>query len=161
VKTGFIEASGYGLAGSAIRDGRRLILIINGLKSGAERAREAPKLLDWGFRRFRTISLYAAGDRIGQARVWGGTQSWVSLTAKQDVRLMLSDEERDTATSEILYSGPLLAPVKSGQEVGKLRFRVDGKLIAETPLFTAQNVETTDSLWRRALDNVAYMIFGG
>ncbi len=161
VKTGYTAESGYGLIGSAIRDGRRLILVVNGMKSARERAAEAPKLLDWGFRRFRTIPLYAAGDSVGQARVWGGTLSWVRLTSKDDVRVMLADEERDTASGEIVYQTPLIAPVKAGTEVGKLRIKVEGKLVSETPLYTADSIETSDNMWRKALDSLTYMAFGG
>lgn len=161
IKTGYISASGYGLTGSAFRDGRRMIMVINGLKSSAERAREAQKLMDWGFRRFRTVELYQAGDRVGQARVWGGQQSWVALAAKDDVRLALSEDEKDTASAEIIYRGPLMAPVKSGVEVGAIRFRIDGKLVSEAPLVTASSIEPSDGMWRKAFDSVAYMIFGG
>lgn len=161
VKTGYTSASGYGLIGSAVHDGRRLIVVMNGMKSPGERAREAPKLLDWGFRRFRTVSLYDAGKTIGQARVWGGTQSWIGLTSKGDVRVMLADEERDLASAEIEYATPLIAPVASDREVGKLRIKVDGKLVAETPLFTKGHVEATDSIWRKAFDSLTYMAFGG
>lgn len=161
IKTGYISAAGYGLVGSAARDGRRLIMVINGLKSSAERAREAQKLMDWGFRRFRTVELYQAGDRVGQARVWGGQQSWVALAAKDDIRLALSDDEKDTASAELVYRGPLMAPVKTGQEVGSVRFRIDGKLVSEAPLVTAGPVEPADGMWRKAYDSVAYLIFGG
>jgi len=161
VKTGYTNASGYGLIGSAVRDGRRLIIVLNGMKSASERAREAPKLLDWGFRQFRSLPIYAAGESVGQARVWGGTQSWVRLAAKDNVRIMLSDEERDTAAAEISYQTPLIAPVKAGTEVGKLRIKVEGRLISETPLYTADAVETSDNIWRKALDSLTYMAFGG
>ena len=161
VKTGFTNASGYGLIGSAMRDGRRLIVVMNGMKSAAERAREAPKLLDWGFRRFRTVSLYDAGQNIGQARVWGGTQSWIGLTSKSDVRVMLADEERDLASAEIQYETPLVAPIPADREVGRLRIKVDGKLISESPLFTTGAVDATDSMWHKAFDSLTYMAFGG
>lgn len=161
VKTGFIRASGYGLIGSALRDGRRLIVVINGLSTAAERASEAQKLLDWGFRRFRTVELYQAGQRVGRARVWGGEKRWVNLAAKEDIRLALADEEKDSAAAEIVYNGPLMAPVKSGEEIAAIRFRVDGKLVAEAPLVTAQQVEQSDGMLSKALDSIAYLIFGG
>lgn len=161
VKTGFTSASGYGLIGSAIRDGRRLIVVMNGMKTAGERAREVPKLLDWGFRRFRTISLFGGGETVGQARVWGGTQSWVRLAAREDVKVMLADDEKDTASAEISYQTPLIAPVKAGTEVGKLRVRVEGRLVSETPLFTADAIESSDNMWRKALDSLTYMAFGG
>ena len=161
IKTGYVTAAGYGLTGSAKRDGRRLIMVINGLSSTRERADEAQKLLDWGFRQYRTVELYQMGQSVGRARVWGGSERWVDLAAKEDVRLALSDEERDSVTLEVAYNGPLRAPIAQGEEVGTVRFRVDGRLISEAPLVTSQAVDETAPMWSRAIDSVAYMIFGG
>jgi serine-type D-Ala-D-Ala carboxypeptidase (penicillin-binding protein 5/6) len=161
IKTGYVSAAGYGLTGSAKRDGRRLIMVINGLSSGRERADEARKLLDWGFRQYRTVELYQAGDRVGRARVWGGSQRWVDLAAKDDVRLALSDEEKDGTTVEVAYDGPLMAPVEQGAEVGTVRFKVNGRVISESPLVTAEPIDAAAPMWSRAIDSVAYMIFGG
>jgi serine-type D-Ala-D-Ala carboxypeptidase (penicillin-binding protein 5/6) len=161
IKTGYVSAAGYGLAGSAKRNGRRLIMVINGLSSARERAEEARKLLDWGFRHYRTVELYHAGQSVGRARVWGGSQRWVDLAAKDDVRLALSDEEKDATTVEVAYNGPLMAPVASGAEVGTVRFKVDGRVISQSPLVTSQAVDEAQDLWSRAIDSVAYMIFGG
>ena len=161
VKTGYVSAAGYGLTGSAKRDGRRLIMVINGLSSTRERADEAQKLLDWGFRQYRTVELYQAGDPVGRARVWGGSERWVDLAAKDDVRLALSDEEKDSTTVEVAYDGPLMAPVEKGAEVGTVRFKVDGRVISESPLVTRQAVDAAAPMWSRAVDSVAYMIFGG
>ena len=71
MKTGFTKEAGYGLVGSAARDGRRLVMVIAGLKSINERKQEAQNLLDWGFRQFRPVDVFAKGDRVGSARVWG------------------------------------------------------------------------------------------
>lgn len=161
IKTGYVSAAGYGLTGSAKRDGRRLIMVINGLESVRARAEEAQKLLDWGFRQYRTVELYQAGDRVGEARVWGGSRRWVNLVTKDDVRLALSDEERDATTVEVAYEGPLMAPVEQGAEVGTVRFKVDGRVISESPLVTVQAVDAAVPMWSRAIDSVAYMIFGG
>src|ERR671916_2256405 len=74
VKTGNIDESGYGLIGSAVQNGQRLIVVVNGLKTGRDRANESRKLLDWGFRAFEARELFAAGDPIGEARGVGGRQ---------------------------------------------------------------------------------------
>jgi D-alanyl-D-alanine carboxypeptidase (penicillin-binding protein 5/6) len=82
VKTGHTDESGYGLIGSAVRDGRRLIVVVNGLKSTKDRASESQKLLDFGFRQFRSYELFGANETVGDARVWGGTSSWVARRAR-------------------------------------------------------------------------------
>jgi D-alanyl-D-alanine carboxypeptidase (penicillin-binding protein 5/6) len=161
LKTGYTSESGYGLIGTAVRSGRRLILVINGLSSTGQRSAEAQKLLDWGFRQFRSVELFAAGQAVGAARVWGGTQSFVPLAARENIDFMLSDDERAGAEAEVVYSGPLRAPIKSGVEVGVLRFKINGKIVSQVPLFTAADVGASDQMWRKALDSVLYYAFGG
>ncbi len=161
VKTGYTKESGYGLVGSAVRDGRRLLMVIAGLKSINERREEAQKLLDWGFRQFKSMDVYAAGETVSKARVWGGTERWVNLVTKNDVRLALSQQEQDKIEVKLNYIGPLMAPVRSGQEIGTIRFLIDGKAVAEVPVQTAAAVDAVDSMWSKSLDSITMMIFGG
>ncbi len=161
MKTGYIKDAGYGLVGSAVRDGRRLILVVAGLSSSEERKEEAQKLLDWGFRQFKTVDVYAAGDVVSKARVWGGTTRWVDLVIKRDLRLALSGKEQETVEVKLSYSGPLIAPVKTGDQLGTVKFLVDGKAIAEVPVETANAVEATESMWSKALDSLMIMALGG
>lgn len=161
LKTGHTSESGYGLIGTAKRNGRRLILVINGLKTARERSSEAQKLLDWGFRQFRTVELFSAGQTVGSARVWGGNRSFVPLVTRDKVDFMLSDSERAGAEAEIVYKGPLMAPVSAGARVGVLRFKVDGHIVNQIPVFTAQKVAASNDMWRKALDSVLYYAFGG
>ena len=158
--TGYTREAGYGLVGSAARDGRRLIMVIAGLKSINDRKAEAQNLLDWGFRQFRSLDVYAKGDRVGQARVWGGTQRKVDLLAAANVRVALTAQEQEVAEVKLAYNGPLMAPVEAGKEVGKVRFIVDGITVADVPVVTAAAVEPDPSIWSRALDSVFIMIFG-
>ena len=161
MKTGYIKDSGYGMVGSAMRDGRRLILVIASLKSIKERKEEAQKLLDWGFRQFKTIDVYTAGDVVSKARVWGGSARWVDLVIKQDLRLALSAKEQEHIEVKLSYSGPLIAPVKAGDKIGTVRFLMDGKTISEVPVETANAVDAVDSIWSRALDSLMIMALGG
>ncbi len=161
MKTGYTKEAGYGMVGSAVRDGCRLVMVIAGLKSIKDRKEEAQKLLDWGFRQFKPIDVYAAGETVSKARVWGGTERWVNLVTKQNVRLALSSQEQDKIEVKLNYTGPLMAPVKAGQEVGSVRFLMDGKVIYETPVETAAAVEAVDSIWSKALDSAFMMGFGG
>ncbi len=160
MKTGYTKEAGYGLVGSAMRDGRRLIMVIAGLKSLNERREEAQSLLDWGFRQFRSVDVYARGDRIGKARVWGGISRSVDLVAMTDVRVSLSTEEQETAEVKLAYSGPLIAPVEAGRQVGSVRLVVDGFTVADVPVATASAVAEETSMWSRAVDSLVIMIFG-
>lgn len=161
IKTGYIREAGYGLAGSAVRDGRRLILVVAGVSSIAERKEEAQKLLDWGFRQFKTIDVYAAGDVVSKARVWGGTTRWVDLVIKKDLRLALSAKEQESIEVKLTYAGPLIAPVKAGAPIGTVRFLMDGKTIADVQVETANDVAAVDSIWSRAMDSLLILALGG
>jgi D-alanyl-D-alanine carboxypeptidase (penicillin-binding protein 5/6) len=161
MKTGYTKAAGYGLVGSVMRDGRRLILVVAGLTSLNERKQEAQKILDWGFKQFKPIVAYAANDRVAKARVWGGDKSHVDLLVTQDVKLLLSPVEQSSIEVKLAYVGPLMAPIKQGENIGKVRFLVNGRVLQEVPVETENAVTATDSMWQRAWDSVVYMVFGG
>jgi serine-type D-Ala-D-Ala carboxypeptidase (penicillin-binding protein 5/6) len=161
VKTGFISEAGYGMIGSAMRDGRRLIVVVAGLKSPRERAEEATRLLDFGFSQFRPIRLYAAGDAVAQARVWGGEASTVRVVAKTDITTLLSEAEKATAEAQFVYTGPLVAPVRAGDQVGKVNILADGRLVTSAPVYARDSVNELDSIWNRALDSTLFMLLGG
>jgi D-alanyl-D-alanine carboxypeptidase (penicillin-binding protein 5/6) len=161
VKTGYIRDSGYGLIGSAEREGRRLIVVAGGMKSKKKRALEVERLLDFGFRKFRPVRLFSAGDTVGQARVWGGEFPSVKLVTKQDMLTLLSDEEKAEAEVQLVYTGPLTAPVQAGKQIGFVRILTDGKLVYKSPVYTKHSVAPTDSMWRKALDSALFMVLGG
>jgi serine-type D-Ala-D-Ala carboxypeptidase (penicillin-binding protein 5/6) len=151
LKTGNIEDSGYGLAGSALRGEQRLVLVVNGLPNARQRADESRKLLAWGFRAFDMKDLFKAGEPVGTASVYGGESGQVPLVAKTTVRLMTPRGSTERITGRIEYVGPLIAPVEAGMRVGHLRI-YRGKTIAlETPLYTANDVKI-GSLHSRAFD---------
>jgi len=161
MKTGYTKAAGYGLVGSVMRDGRRLILVVAGLTSLNERKQEAQKILDWGFKQFKPVVAYAANDRVAKARVWGGDQSHVDLLITQEVKLLLSPAEQSSIEVKLAYVGPLRAPIKQGETIGKVRFLVNGRVLQEVPVQTGGAVVATDSMWQKAWDSVVYMVLGG
>lgn len=161
MKTGYTRDAGYGLVGSAIRDGRRLVLVVAGATSLDERRTEAQKILDWGFKQFRPIEVYGANDRIGRARVWGGEARWVDLVTPKEIRLMLSPAEQQKVTVDLHYTGPLMAPVKAGAEAGSIQFNLEGRTVAEFPIETSSEIASVSSMWLKAWDSLIYMVFGG
>lgn len=161
MKTGYTKEAGYGLVGSATRDGRRLIMVIAGLDAIDKRKAEAQKLLDFGFTQFKSISIYEAGDVVSKARVWGGEERWVNLVIPDNFKIALAPFEQDKAEMKMTYSGPLIAPVKAGDKVGNVRLLLDGKVVAEEPLQAAADVAATPSMWKKAADSALIMLFGG
>lgn len=153
LKTGNIEESGYGLVASAVQNGQRLILAVSGLKTARDRASEARKLLEWGFRAFEPRNLFEAGQPVGEAQVFGGEKGSVPLVAKGPVRLLVPRGSSERITARVVYTGPLRAPVAAGREVGRLRVTRGDVQALDLPLYVSEDVGV-GSLRRRAVDGL-------
>lgn len=152
LKTGNIADSGFGLVGSAIRAGNRLVVVINGLKTRRERAEEGRKLISWGFRTFDPKDLFAAGETVGTASVYGGDIGRVPLVAKTKVRVLVPRGSRERLTGRIEYIGPLIAPIEQGRKVANLRIYRGKVLALDLPLYTKEEIKT-GQLYSRAFDS--------
>jgi serine-type D-Ala-D-Ala carboxypeptidase (penicillin-binding protein 5/6) len=161
MKTGFTKEAGYGLVGSVQRDGRRLVMVVAGLKTVNDRKIEAQKLLDWGFRQFKTVDIFEKDETVAEARVWGGIENWVELRTAQPFQVALTPREQKFVELKLSYKGPLIAPVKAGTVVGSARVIIEGRVVSEIPVQTAADVPAVDSMFARALDSVLIMVFGG
>jgi serine-type D-Ala-D-Ala carboxypeptidase (penicillin-binding protein 5/6) len=153
LKTGNLDESGFGLVGSAVQNGQRLVLVVNGLKTGRDRANESRKLLDWGFRAFEPRQLFAAGEPIGEARVFGGDQWAVPLVAKKPVRILMPRGSAERVAARIVYTGPLHAPVQQGAEVARLRVTRGDVQALDLPLYAGEDIGA-GTLTQRALDGL-------
>jgi serine-type D-Ala-D-Ala carboxypeptidase (penicillin-binding protein 5/6) len=161
MKTGFTKEAGYGLVGTVQRDGRRLIMAVAGLKTAAERKTESQRLLDFGFRQFKTVDVFEKDEVLAEARVWGGSKNWVELRTAEAFQVALTPKERKTVEMKLSYTGPLYAPVKAGTIVGQARVVVAGRTVAEVPVLAASDVGAVDSMVQKALDSLSIMVFGG
>ncbi|MBZ8132512.1 D-alanyl-D-alanine carboxypeptidase family protein [Afifella sp. IM 167] len=159
LKTGHTSESGYGLVGSAVANTQRLIVVVNGCKNPRERAAEARKLLEWGFRSFRQITAFKEGEVVAEASVFGGTKGGVELKAKGPIRILVSRSSTEPLKARAVYEGPIEAPVPEGVRVGSLKVWEGDRLIQETPLYTAESVEV-GSLHRRAFDALGELLLG-
>jgi len=159
MKTGFTEESGYGLVGSAVRDGQRLILVINGTSSEKERGEEARKLMDWGFRAFERVNLFGNGEVIADARVFHGETSGVGVVSNGPVDVLLPRGFGDQIRGRIVYQGPVEAPIDEGQEIGTLQITVNDKLLRETKVYAATDV-AVGGMSQRALDGLQELLLG-
>lgn len=141
LKTGHTQEAGYGLTASAIRDGRRLVLVVNGLPSERARSEESERLIEWGFREFSNYELFSAGQEVDRAEVWLGAEESVPLTLSEPVLVTLSQREHEEMTVSVLYDAPVPAPIAEGQELAVLRISAPGMEPMEYPLYAATNVE--------------------
>jgi serine-type D-Ala-D-Ala carboxypeptidase (penicillin-binding protein 5/6) len=153
MKTGHVKESGYGIVGSAVQDGKRLMLVINGLANEADRKEEAKRLFDWGFKSFAEIKLFEAGEAVGRARVFGGQKMYVPLTGNGAVNVVMPKlQAGQKLKADIVYQSPLLAPVRKGDQVATLRVaNTATEASSEVPLYAAEDIERAGTL-RRGLD---------
>jgi serine-type D-Ala-D-Ala carboxypeptidase (penicillin-binding protein 5/6) len=157
LKTGHIEASGYGLVGSVVQDGRRLICVVHGLDSRSERRNEAVKLLEWGFRNFAPYDLFEADKIVGEARVWGGDRFYVPLRGKGVITVLLPKTPlRQRLSAEIIYKAPLKPPIRAGEQVAVLKVTGASNAVNTVPLYAAEDIGE-GSLVRKGLDSIAVM----
>ena len=120
LKTGHTEEAGYGLVGSAVDGDRRVIFALSGMASENERRDESERVVNWAFRQFVQRDIAKAGETLAEAEVWLGDTPTVPLVAAEDVTLLLSAIAADETEAEIVYNGPLAAPIEAGTPVGEL-----------------------------------------
>lgn len=144
LKTGHTEAAGYGITVSGKRGNRRLIVVVNGLKSEQQRAAEAAKLLEFGFTAFENYQLFSPNAVLGEASVWYGKKPAVSLVAKEAVVATLPRANAESIVKQakaiIHYNGPLKAPIKAGDAVAELELQLPGQEARRMPLYAAEDV---------------------
>lgn len=159
MKTGFTQESGYAIVGSIERGGRRLFVAMSGMASESERAEEARKILEWGIRAFEKNEVFADGEVVGTAKLFGGASSRVALKARGPVAIFVPIVNRDRLIARIAYIGPVEAPVEEGDPIGHLRVWIGDTLSQETPLYAGESVPR-GKLHQRALDAIEELMIG-
>ena len=159
LKTGHTEDAGFGVAATAVRDGRRIIMVVHGLTGMQERADEAGQLLDWAFRETGNYTVASKGSVLADAPVEYGDSPAVPLTVSQDLVLTLPKGDREKVTAKAVVNTPIMAPIASGQEVGKLIVTVPNMPEFTYPLVAAKDVPEV-GLGGRIMVNFKRMVFG-
>jgi D-alanyl-D-alanine carboxypeptidase (penicillin-binding protein 5/6) len=159
LKTGETAEAGFNLVGSAVQDNFRLIVVVTGAKSDKERADEARKMLDWGFHGFEAKVLFAEGQNIGDAKVFGGDASYVHLVGPGIIKVMMPRNTNERLLARIVYTGPVPAPVTKGQQIGKLMVWRGENLALEVPLTAAEDVGP-GNMPQRAMDGATELMIG-
>jgi D-alanyl-D-alanine carboxypeptidase (penicillin-binding protein 5/6) len=159
LKTGETAEAGFNLVGSAVQDNLRLIVVVTGAKSDKERGDEARKMLDWGFHGFEARVLFAEGQTVGEAKIFGGDSSYVPLVGPGIVRVMMPRNTNERLIARIVYTGPVPAPVSKGQPIGKLKVWRGDELALEAPLTAAEDVGPGTTM-QRAMDGASELMIG-
>ena len=158
LKTGHTEESGYGLVGSADRDGQRVIMVLNGLTSMKQRSSESRRLMDLMFREFKLYRFFDAGDPVDQANIWLGKVQKLDLVLEEPLHLVLSRTDRRRMKMSMQWNDPVPAPITAGQDIGTLVLELpDEKLVY--PLTAARDVGEL-GVFDRVDEALKYLIFG-
>ena len=159
LKTGYTKEGGYGMVGSAVQNGMRLIVVVNGLDDPDDRASEAKKMLEWGYRNFEARILFAAQQPVGYAKVFGGESRSVKLASREPIKVMVQKNGTDKLIARVVYNGPVRAPVESGQQVGVIRVWRGHNIAMEAPVYAAESVGQGSTM-RRAIDGASELVIG-
>ena len=159
LKTGHTEAAGYGLVGTVKRGERRLIMVINGLKSMKERAAESERLMEWAFREFENYALFKSGDMVTEAEVWLGEAANVPLMAGEKLEVTMPRKARREMKVTAAYDGPIAAPIRKGEVLGKLVITAPGQPNVELPLVAGADVDKL-GLGGRIAEALRHILWG-
>ena len=159
LKTGRTEAAGYGLASSAIRNGRRLVLIINGLKTSRQRSLESERILDWGYRVFSNYKLFKPGQVVTHAKVWMGDKSRLGLVLDKGLVISLRKNLINKINIKAVFNEPVPAPITKGDQIGKLLVTVPGKNQLQIPMYASQGVAKLGWFYRIGAA-ISYILWG-
>ena len=141
LKTGWTQKAGYGIVGSALQDGRRVVFVLTGIKSPKIRAREAEKINNWVFRQFTERKLISAGEVVHMIPVHLGKKNLVRVTVEEDLMGLIPSMMDGKIKTEVKFKGPLTAPIVKGQEVGEIIVTIPSLVSFSKPIIAAESVE--------------------
>ena len=141
LKTGWTQRAGYGIVGSALQDGRRVVFVLTGIKSPKIRASEAEKINNWVFRQFTEKKLFNAGDLLHMAPVHLGKKNLVRITLKDDLMGLVPSMMDGEIKAEIIYKSPIKAPITEGQEIGEIIITIPSLVSFSKPIIAAESIE--------------------
>ena len=159
IKTGYLALEKYSLASSVYRNGRRLIAVGSGFDTKNDRSRQSAKLLTWGLTNFDLIEIAKINTPIENAEVWLGKKDLVGVYAKKDIYKTIPKARKKFLKVSIIYDGPIQAPIKKDDILGKLKVSYKGELIEEYDLFAFEDVKKLN-VFSRLLKSINFLIWG-
>ncbi|RZO89907.1 MAG: D-alanyl-D-alanine carboxypeptidase [alpha proteobacterium HIMB59] len=157
-KTGYTEAAGYGIVGSAERGGRRLIIVMNGLESSRSRAQESLRLMDWGFNNFELVNFFKKNEIVFQANTWLGKKEKVDLVAIEDIKVSIPKAQLSSANVDVLIEEPIQTPINKGDIIANLQISYADKKVS-FPLAAGENIEQK-GFFSRITSALYYIVLG-
>ena len=157
-KTGYTEAAGYGLVGSAEKGDRRLIVVLNGLESSKSRAQESLRLMDWGFNNFQLVDFYKKNEVIQEVDTWLGKEDKVDLVALEDISVSIPKAQLSSAKVTVIVEEPIATPIKIGDQIAKLQISFADKQV-DFPLYSGEDIDQKN-FFSRIFSAIYYIILG-
>lgn len=157
-KTGYTEAAGYGIVGSAERGGRRLIIVLNGLESSRSRAQESLRLMDWGFNNFELVNFFKKNEIVFQANTWLGKKEKVDLVAIEDIKVSIPKAQLSSANVDVLIEEPIQTPINKGDIIANLQISYADKKVS-FPLAASESIEQK-GFFSRITSALYYIVLG-
>ena len=158
LKTGHTQEAGYGLVGSAVQGGRRVIFVVTGLDSEKARAEEAERIAAWAFRDFTMKEVVPEGETVASVPVWLGSKSQVALTTENGLNVLMPIGAESGVTAQAVFTGPIQAPVAKGARLGTLEIQIPGVGPANVPLIAAEEIASAGFIGR--LKGAAFRLGG-
>jgi D-alanyl-D-alanine carboxypeptidase (penicillin-binding protein 5/6) len=159
IKTGYLAVEKYSLASSVERNGRRLIAVGSGFNTKNDRSRESAKLLTWGLTNFDLVEITKANTPIEDIDVWLGKKDTVKTYIKNDIYKTIPKAKKKLLKVSLNYNGPIQAPIKKDDILGKLKLSYDGELIEEYDLLAYEDVKKLN-VFSRLMKSINFLIWG-
>jgi len=159
IKTGYLAVEKYSLASSVYRNGRRLIAVASGFNTKNDRSKESAKLLTWGLTNFDLIEIARSNTKIESMNVWLGKKDTVGTYVKNDIYKTIPKARKKFLKVSMIYNGPIQAPIKKGDVLGKLKITYKNELIDEYDLFAIEDVKRLN-VFSRLMKSINFLIWG-
>ena len=159
IKTGYLAVEKYSLASSVYRNGRRLIAVASGFNTKSDRSKESAKLLTWGLTSFDLVKIAETDTPIDNVDVWLGKKNSVGVYVKEDIYKTIPKARKKNLKVSIIYNGPIQAPIKKGDIIGKLKITYKSELIEEFDLFAFEDVKKLNVFYR-LMKSINFLIWG-
>jgi D-alanyl-D-alanine carboxypeptidase (penicillin-binding protein 5/6) len=159
LKTGHTQKSGHGLVGSAKKNGRRLIMVINGLDTLKERASESERVMRWGFREFENYTFFAEAEKVADIKVWMGNKKEIPLVVNKDVKLTIQKNKLSNVKLSVTHKTPIAAPIKKGQKLAELNIKMATGDVRKFDLVAGEDVNKL-GFFGKIIPSIKYLLFG-
>ena len=159
IKTGYLAYEKYSLASSINRNGRRLIAVASGFKTKNSRSKESLKLLTWGLTKFETIKISEKNRTFSELDVWEGKKKKVKAFTKENIYKTIPKAKKKYLKVAIKYEGPIKAPIKKNQKIGKIKISFKEDLLGEYDLYSLENINRIN-IFSRIINSINFLIWG-